>query len=234
MLSIFNVKIFTMLINPASGYSQSNDIANNQVNDQNTVQSPSTEIKNSKPAIGDVKTSSIDDVALSTRSQKLAAITSEFFSGKDLTQLDIGQLAQRLDEYGLISQEQHTKLSTNLKSNNENANQPSQKLSSFLNNFSNSAQAKDLDENLTASLSNAEHILKNVNRAKEDEGFSRILDQTINEFDKFLASDEFKQLTPADQQSFKTVSGALTIVDQITPKNLNNKQLDSYLAIAKM
>ena len=182
----------------------------------------------------EVASTKIGGVDLSSRSQKLAAITSEFFSGKDLTQLDINQLSQRLGEYGLISPEQHAKLNGSLKSNNENAHQPSQKLSSFLNNLSNSAQAKNLDENLTASLENAEHILGNVNKAKEDEGFSRILEQTISEFDKFLSSEEFKGLTPADQHSFKTVSSALNIVDQITPKNLNNKQLNSYLSIAKM
>jgi len=221
-----------MLINPANSYSQTNDIANNQVNDQSAIESPKTAVnKTEKEAVA---ANNSGDVDLSSRSQKLAAITSEFFSGKDLTQLDINQLSQRLGEYGLISPEQHAKLNSNLKSNNENAHQPSQKLSSFLNNFSNSAQAKGLDDNLTASLDNAEHILKNVNKAKEDEGFSRILDQTISEFDKFLTSEEFKQLTPADQLSFKTVSSALDIVDQITPKNLNNKQLNSYLSIAKM
>ncbi|WP_095367295.1 hypothetical protein [Pseudoalteromonas sp. NBT06-2] len=225
-------KIFTMLINTASNYNQSNDIANNQLNDRNTVQSPTTQTKNSQLAKDD-KASSSEDITLSSRSQKLEAITGEFFSGRDLTQLDISKLAQRLNEYGLITQEQYGKLSNNLKSNN-NANEPSQKLSAFLQNFSKSDNAKDLDENLTDSISNAEYILKNVNRAKEDKNFSLILDQTISEFDKFVASSEFKQLTPVDQQSFKTVSGALAIVDQITPKNLNNKQLNSYLAIAKM
>jgi len=221
-----------MLINPANSYSQTNDIANNQVNDQSAVQAPKTAVnKTEKEA---VTANGSADVALSSRSQKLAAITGEFFSGKDLTQLDIGELSQRLGEYGLITSEQHAKLNSSLKSNNANAHQPSQKLSSFLNNFSNSAQGKALDESLTTSLDNAGHILKNVNKAKEDENFSHILNQTISEFDKFLTSEEFKELTPADQQSFKTVTSALNIVDQITPKNLNNKQLNSYLSIAKM
>lgn len=221
-----------MLINPNNSYNQINDIANNQVKDQSAVLSSKTAVNKTDKEAATAHSSA--DVALSSRSQKLAAITSEFFSGKDLTQLDIGQLSQRLDEYGLISPEQHAKLNGNLKGNNENAHQPSQKLSSFLNNFSNSAQGKGLSENLNTSLDNAEHILGNVNKAKEDVGFSRILDQTISEFDKFLSSEEFKELTPADQQSFKTVTSALNIIDQITPKNLDNKQLNSYLSIAKM
>ncbi|SFC81940.1 hypothetical protein [Pseudoalteromonas denitrificans] len=222
-----------MSVNQVNGYSQSNDFSNNSVKNQKTTQSQGVGANKNNEDQKAVASAG-GDIILSSRSQKLAAITSEFFSGKDLTQLDVNKLVERVYEYGLIDNNQYSKFNAGVSNRPESEQGKSQKLSSFLTDFSKSEAAESLDESLTSSLGNAQYILKNVNRAKEDENFNKILDQTMKEFDKYLTSEEFKQLSESDQQSFNSVSNALNIVDQISPKHLNNKQLNSYLAIAKM
>ena len=182
-----------------------------------------------------------ENLSLSSRSQKLAAISKEFFSHGNFSNVDSRELLERVREYELISAEEYDSLSSSslFQRSKEDDNKQTTlttNLADALNDLEKSVVFED-EKNLTQSefkqaLNNAENILRDVETAKLDSNFNRDIDYSLLKLKQFSQSKSFVEM-PAKQQSVISDSvTALEVINKISPKRLSNPLLNRYLSFA--
>lgn len=182
-----------------------------------------------------------ENLSLSSRSQKLAAISKEFFSHGNFSNVDSRELLERVREYDLISAEEYDSLSSSslFQRSKEDDNKQTTlttNLADALNDLEKSVVFED-EKNLTQSefkqaLNNAENILRDVETAKLDSNFNRDIDYSLLKLKQFSQSKSFVEM-PAKQQSVISDSvTALEVINKISPKRLSNPLLNRYLSFA--
>ncbi|NQZ79380.1 MAG: hypothetical protein HRT52_00015 [Colwellia sp.] len=185
---------------------------------------------------------------LSSRAEKLNALSNEFFKGGALTVIDVNALVERTYELGFISKNDYLKLSENSVSNetdNKIEKTSSTTLIDYINEFKerlDKLDDKELEqatpeekESLVAmikSLNSAQRILSDVEEAKRLPNFKSDLKETILIFKDIISSQAFNTMALDDKVNLTNITKTLEIVDQLSPQRLNNKKVDQYIEIS--
>ncbi|ALO36181.1 hypothetical protein CMT41_16675 [Colwellia sp. MT41] len=191
-----------------------------------------------------------NNLFLSSRAQKINAISSEFFSGAQLTLDDVGKLKEKLYQFGLISKGDYAALTSDTV--NEQNSAVSEKMStttltSYIGDFIERLNKEDVDEEtqgddvvtesetivaLTAALNIAKDILANVEEQKHKADFKSSL-QSVLALLKYTINDQsFAGLPLDDQIGLSKVHQALEIVDHLSPQRLNNDKVNQYIELS--
>lgn len=194
-----------------------------------------------------------NNLFLSSRAQKINAISSEFFSGAQLTLDDVGKLKEKLYQFGLISEGDFAAL-TGGRVNEENS-EASEKMSttsltSFIGDFLERLNAEDAEEEnkdtegedvvtesetvvaLTGALNTAKEILANVEEQKHKSDFKSSLQGALALLKETINDKSFAGLPLDDQIGLSKVQQALEIVDHLSPQRLNNNKVNQYIALS--
>lgn len=182
-----------------------------------------------------------ENLSLSSRSQKLAAISKEFFSHGNFSNVDSRELLERVREYDLISAKEYDNLSSSslFQRSKEDDNKQTTlttNLADALNDLEKSVVFED-EKNLTQSelkqaLNNAENILRDVETAKLDSNFNRDIDYSLLKLKQFSQSESFVEMSAKQQSVISDSVTALEVINKISPKRLSNPLLNRYLSFA--
>ncbi|MCJ8293223.1 MAG: hypothetical protein MJK15_02345 [Colwellia sp.] len=226
-------------------------------NNSTVAQKNTTEIQAviEKHAENSVKSEGSADLAtnnlfLSSRAQKINAISSEFFSGNQLTLDDVGKLKEKLYQFGLISEGDYAALTGG--SVNEGNSEASEKMStttltSFIGDFLERLNAEDENKDvqgedvvtesetivaLTGALNIAKEILANVEEQKHKADFKSSLQGALALLKDTINDKSFVGLPLDDQIGLSKVQQALEIVDHLSPQRLNNNKVNQYIELS--
>ena len=199
----------------------------------------STEEKNQQTA----KLNS-SEIVVSSRAQKLQALSSEFFSGNNLSTASIEALKERAYEYGLISEVKYKQLSSGVIGQAANQNDDkttTMSLADELNKVEkelvqrNSELPEDEQQDVSSIvniLSNAVTILDDPETAVTKEQFDEHIANTIKELNEMIASDTFGNLPVSDRVAMTNAAKGLSVIESIAPRNATNNRINQYLANA--
>lgn len=188
---------------------------------------------------------------LSSRAQKINAISSEFFNGAELNFNDVETLKERAYQLGLISQNEYAKL-TNSTSKTENQvneiENTTISLTGFLddllkrlqsdeNNESHDSESSDEQQSealnaLIKALEGAKEIITHVEEAKQKDDFKDKLANTLSLLKDTIDAPTFEKIPLNDKVGLSKVYQALEIVEQLTPQRLTNEKLNKYLDLS--
>lgn len=188
---------------------------------------------------------------LSSRAQKINAISNEFFSNDALDFNDVEALKERVYQLGLISKNEYSTL-TNSSSETESSESDNQAesivdfIGSLLERLENddneSIETDDLtsapeedSESLTAlikALESAKYIISDVEEAKRGSDFKANLQDTLLLLKETIEAPSFEKIPLDDKVSLSKVYQTLEIVDQLSPERLNNEKLNKYMDLS--
>lgn len=189
---------------------------------------------------------------ISSRSQKLNAINSEFFKGGDLTYLDVDALKNRAYELGLISKSEYEHLTSSenapLKSNKSNEEDVSTtSLANFIGDFLARLEKLEQDESETSdddevksktlialkeALSTAKKVISDVESASQDENFKESLSNSLSILQETINADSFEKMPIDDKVGISKVYQTLKIVDNFSPQYITNKKINKYIELS--
>ena len=188
---------------------------------------------------------------LSSRAQKINAISKEFFSNDALNFNDVEALKERVYQLGLISKNEYTTL-TNSSSeieSSENDNQ-AESIVDFIGSLLERLENDDIESNetddltstpeedsaaLTAlikALESAKYIISDVEEAKRGSDFKANLQDTLLLLKETIEAPSFEKIPLDDKVSLSKVYQTLGIVDQLPPERLNNEKLNKYMDLS--
>jgi len=189
-----------------------------------------------------------NNLFLSSKAQKINAISSEFFSGAELTFDDIGKLKKKLYQFGLISKDDYatlTKDTVSESSNEEKDKVSTTTLANFIGDFLERLNADDekvegdneVNESesivaLTAALTTGKDILANVEEQKNKADFKTSLQGSLALIKETISDKSFSGLPLNDQIGLSKVYQALEIVDHLSPQRLNNDKVNKYIDLS--
>lgn len=188
---------------------------------------------------------------LSSRAQKINAISNEFFSNDALNFNDVEALKERVYQLGLISKNEYSTL-TNSSSETESSENDNQAesivdfIGSLLERLENDDNESNETDDLTSApeeeseslsalikaLESAKITISNVEEAKSAPDFKANLQDTLSLLKETIESPSFEQIPLDDKVSLSKVYQTLEIVDQLSPQRLNNEKLNKYMDLA--
>lgn len=179
-----------------------------------------------------------ESLKLSSRSQKLQAISAEFFSNGNFTQIDTKKLIEKVHEYGLISDKEYQSLGANplfKKVDKEADDKKVVSLVDHLRDVKKAVDKTDTKENkeLSIGLTKAITILSDVEKAKSSPTFKQDIQSAMAQLDKLTESDSFKKLDQKYKDAIEGSAAALDVIDKISPKRLSNPFINRYLDFSK-
>ncbi len=178
---------------------------------------------------------------LSSKAQKINAISNEFFSNGGPSFGNLEQLKERVYQLGLISKEEYSKLTeTTLSSEEVTASNDlsTQGIGNYIGDLlarleENSTDSEDEEstsvEALKEELAKAKIIITDVDKAKSEPEFNESLSNMLSFFKETISADEFGALPIDDQVGLTKVYQTLEIVDKLSPKRLTNEKVNQYL-----
>ena len=158
-------------------------------------------------------TTNQNSLYLSSRSQKINALSKEFFSGDSLKFDDVESLG--LTEYmgDLITRLQADE--NNDASDPESEEQRSETLSILI-----------------KALESAKAIISDVEEAKRETDFKESLQATLSTLKDTVENPAFEKIPLDDKVGLSKVYQTLEIVDQLSPQRLNNAKLNKYIDLS--
>jgi len=222
---------------------------NSTVSQQNTAEIQAITEKHAQSSVKSEESAVVDNsLYLSSRAQKINAISSEFFSGAELTFDDVGALKEKLYQFGLISKGEYATLSgttTDATTSESSANTSTTTLTSFLGDFIERLNKDDDDEDsdedvtesetivaLTGALTTAKEILNNVEEQKLQTDFKSSLKDALALLKETINDKSFEKLPLDDKIGLSKVHQALEIVDRLSPQRLNNDKVNQYIKLS--
>ncbi len=195
-------------------------------------------------------TTNQNSLYLSSRSQKINALSKEFFSGDSLKFDDVESLKERVYQLGLISKDEYAKLtntSSDIDTNTLNTDNSTLGLTEYMGDLITRLQA---DENNDASdpeseeqrsetlsilikaLESAKAIISDVEEAKRETDFKESLQATLSTLKDTVENPAFEKIPLDDKVGLSKVYQTLEIVDQLSPQRLNNAKLNKYIDLS--
>jgi hypothetical protein len=209
-----------------------------------------TERYNGKIVKSEGAANTVDNLFLSSKAQKINAISSEFFSGAELTFDDIDKLKEKLYQFGLISKNDYASLSSNIVDDSISANNEdisTTTLNSFIGDFLERLNKEDGNENaeggdkvnksesivaLTKVLNVAKDIFANVEEQKNKGDFKSSLQNSLALLKETISDKSFSGLPLDDQIGLSKVYQGLEIVDNLSPQRLSNDKVNKYIDLS--
>jgi hypothetical protein len=195
-------------------------------------------------------TTNQNSLYLSSRAQKINALSKEFFSGDSLKFDDVESLKERVYQLGLISKDEYAKLtntSSDIDTNTLNTDNSTLGLTEYMGDLITRLQA---DENNDASdpeseeqrsetlsilikaLESAKAIISDVEEAKRETDFKESLQATLSTLKDTIENPAFEKIPLDDKVGLSKVYQTLEIVDQLSPQRLNNAKLNKYIDLS--
>ena len=195
-------------------------------------------------------TTNQNSLYLSSRAQKINALSKEFFSGDSLKFDDVESLKERVYQLGLISKDEYAKLtntSSDIDTNTLNTDNSTLGLTEYMGDLITRLQA---DENNDASdpeseeqrnetlsilikaLESAKAIISDVEEAKRETDFKESLQATLSTLKDTVEDPAFEKIPLDDKVGLSKVYQTLEIVDQLSPQRLNNAKLNKYIDLS--
>ena len=195
-------------------------------------------------------TTNQNSLYLSSRSQKINALSKEFFSGDSLKFDDVESLKERVYQLGLISKDEYAKLtntSSDIDTNTLNTDNSTLGLTEYMGDLITRLQA---DENNDASdpeseeqrsetlsilikaLESAKAIISDVEEAKRETDFKESLQATLSTLKDTVEDPAFEKIPLDDKVGLSKVYQTLEIVDQLSPQRLSNAKLNKYIDLS--
>jgi len=215
------------------------------IGNQQTNVSSTEQVFNAADAVTTTKPDNQTDgnLSLSTRAQKLSAISSEFFSGKAFSSVDTAKLIDRVYEYGLISKSEYQKVSEKTQSADDVktvADTSTESLQIFIDRFedrmSNVDGFQESTEKTVVALKeafkNASAILNDVEHEKKSSDFKAVLAQTKQTLTSLVNGPAFSEMKIDDKVDMSNVIKTLDIIDKINVKRLDNSMVNRYINVA--
>ena len=188
---------------------------------------------------------------LSSRAQKINAISNEFFSNDALDFNDVEALKERVYQLGLISKNEYSTL-TNSSSETESSENDNQAesivdfIGSLLERLENDDNESIETDDLTSApeeesaaltalikaLESAKYIISDVEEAKRGSDFKANLQDTLLLLKETIEAPSFEKIPLDDKVSLSKVYQTLEIVDQLSPERLNNEKLNKYMDLS--
>jgi hypothetical protein len=190
---------------------------------------------------------------LSSKAQKINAISKEFFSGGSLNFSNIESLKERVYQLGLISKDEYARLTKDSSTadvsaaGNENSIVG---LTDFMGDLitrlqtdGNEGSAEEpteskkeaISESLAtfiAALKSAKSMISNVEDAKRKTDFKTTLQTTIATLKATIEDPSFDKIPLDDKVGLSKVYQTLEIVDQLSPQRLNNEKINKYIDLS--
>jgi len=208
--------------------------------------------KNEATVNDESNTSTNTSLNLSSRAQKVSALSNEFFSGGDLSFNDVDALKERIYQFGLISKEEYAGLTKTTLSEEDKAaskDVSSQNLASFLGDFldrldeTKAGKTDDLNSNgnaeeseilieLKVALLKAKDILADVDKEKSDPKFKESLMNSLSFIKDTINTKAYETMQLDDKVGLGKVYQALEVVDKMSPQRLTNEKLNRYMKVA--
>lgn len=245
---INNLNLYSTVFNNNSTVAQKNTTEIQAITEKHVESS----VKNEKPA-------SIDNnIYLSSRAQKINAISREFFSGTELTFDDLDVLKEKLYQFGLISKGDYATLTdSNVDDISSESRETSEKsptiiLTNFIGDFIERLIKEDTDDKgkdkqtksdnsanesktiiaLTGALKSAKKILANVEEQKIQSDFKSLLKDALAVLKEVTNDESFEKLPIDDRIGLSKVHQALGIVNRLSPQRLNNDKVNQYIKLS--
>ncbi|MBU2919037.1 hypothetical protein KO505_13860 [Psychrosphaera sp. F3M07] len=221
---ISNINTTTTLVDPS--YS---NVASTEATD-NDSETLSTDVQ--------TDASSSDTISLSTRAQKLSAIANEFFNGKPIDSLDIGQLVERVYEYGLISATQYSALGGGQESESEPT--ATESVVQYIDDLKANLNGLGADHTfgevslseLQAALDQSRGIITKVNMEENNTHLSQVIAQSKQVLTQAYDSDQFSSMSEDDKLTMASVIKTLTVIEQLNTKQADNSLASKYANVA--
>lgn len=217
---------------------QNDDAVNNELasNTASDVKKAST-VDSTNTA---TETSAKDNLTLSTRAQKLHAISSEFFSDGNFTNVDSRKLAARVHELGLISDQEYQGLTGSQLFKQEQTAQATKtsSLVDYLQSFKaklpeqNEEALGDNKQQFIEGIDKATNILKDVESAKLSPTFKSDLTQSLSSLKSLESTPFYQTLSDNEKSNISDSVLALEVINRISPQRLTNSQVNRYLDFA--
>ncbi len=192
-----------------------------------------------------------NNLYLSSKAQKINALSNEFFNGATLNFNDVESLKERAYQLGLISQNEYAKLShstTKTESEVTEIEDPTMALTDFIDDLLKRLQSNEDEENqdtdnateqpsealnaLISALEGAKEIIANIEDAKQESDFKEKLQNALGLLKETIEAPSFEKVPLDDKVGLSKVYQALEIVDQLTPQRLTNEKLNKYLDLS--
>ena len=180
------------------------------------------------------------DIVVSSRAQKLRALSDEFFAGSGLNSGNIAALTERAYEYGLLSDTQYKSLNNGVTTTTVQTALPTtQSLSEELERVSKELEKRNQEvpeherqdvSSITNILNRAASILTDPETAITKEQFSQDIANTIQDLNVIIDSDTFGNLPVTERTAITNSTSALSTIEALAPRNLTNSKVNQYLA----
>lgn len=183
------------------------------------------------------------DIVVSSRAQKLRALSQEFFANQDFSSANIAGLTERAYEYGLISESQYKQLqSSEAKkevSTGQSSDKTSQSLAKELESLSEVLAKRNnevpLEERqdvkpITDVLMEAAKIMQDPESAITKEQFEKDIERSIFNLNVIMDSDSFENLPLSERKTVTDAASALNVIEKLAPRNVTNNKVNQYLA----
>lgn len=234
---------------------------NNTVSQKDTAEVTAVTVKDTTNVIKSETSTGVDNsIYLSSRAQKINVISSEFFSGAQLSFDDIDALKEKLYQFGLISKGDYDNLTgSKVNASEAQASTSTTTLTSFLGDFIERLNSDETDDNtntntntesdtdtdtddsangsetikvLTAALTSAKAMLSNIEEQKLQPDFQSTLKSTLALLNETISDPSFESLPLEDKVGLSKVHQTLEIVDRLSPQRLNNDKVNQYIKLA--
>jgi len=179
-----------------------------------------------------------ESLNLSSRAQKLQAISAEFFSHGNFTQVDTKKLIEKVHEYGLISDKEYQSLGANPLFKEDEETTDSKKVTSLVDHLTDVKKALDKtdtpeNKELSLGISKAITILSDVEKSKLSPTFKQDINSAMLQLEKLSESDSYSKLDKPYQDAIEGSIAALDVIDKISPKRLSNPFINRYLDFSR-
>jgi len=228
-----SIGLYNSLVN--TGYPQST--GDNQVEKADKV-TPLNDVSKDKASDAGAG----ESLNLSSRSQKLHAISEQFFSHGNFSQIDTKALIEKVHEFGLISDDEYQSMKGSALFKSRFEQEEEKEPASLVDYLRDIKKAVDKTEegakpsakniSLSVGLDKAMAILSDVEKAKTSPNFKQDINQAQSELTKLASSDSFSKLGSSYQEAVKSSSAALEIIEKISPQRLSNPFVNRYLDFA--
>lgn len=239
---INNINTYSNLFNTNTSTSTSTSEVDDIISDYKKEQITAAESTNS----------SNTNLYLSSKAQKISAISNEFFSDAGLSFVDVDSLKERIYQLGLISKEEYSRLTQTelsdeekITSNDMSTTGVTHYIGGFLTRLDagdtentegeTDKEPKEESESIIAlreALTTAKTIIADVDKAKADPKFKESLVNSMALIKETINASAFEKMPLDDKVGLSKVYETLELVDKISPQRLTNEKLNKYMEVS--
>lgn len=201
-----------------------------QISNLNSVEATNDVSKEKKSATG-----AGESLVLSSRSQKLNAISDEFFSSGNFTQINTSKFVERVHDYGLMNGYEYEQLTSNslFQSVEDNTGKEAFSLIDYLDNIKTKLGNTEEEQTISKGINKAITVLSDVETAKLSPTFKQDVNIAISQLSYLSDSELYENLDTKEQQTVQSSATTLSLIDRLSPQRISNPYVNRYLEFAQ-